>query len=84
MHRDAVASGDRVLIVDDVLATGGTAQGAARLVRDRGRVWGSVSSSSLISYAAGRSFNRSGVRPLLSLHVSSLVLKLSCSGTTPL
>ena len=36
MHRDAVAPGDRVLIVDDVLATGGTAQGAARLVRGQG------------------------------------------------
>src|SRR5438093_11183334 len=32
IHKDAVRPGERVLIVDDVLATGGTARATARLV----------------------------------------------------
>lgn len=38
MHRDAVSTGQKVLIVDDLLATGGTALTTARLVEKLGGV----------------------------------------------
>lgn len=36
MHRDAVAAGEKILLVDDLIATGGTAEGAVDLVRQMG------------------------------------------------
>lgn len=36
MHVDALAPGDRVVVVDDLLATGGTAEATLELVRRRG------------------------------------------------
>ena len=36
MHEDAIEPGDRVLIVDDLIATGGTAAASAKLVEQRG------------------------------------------------
>jgi adenine phosphoribosyltransferase len=36
MHGDAIVPGKRYLIVDDVIATGGTAEAVARLVREQG------------------------------------------------
>jgi len=38
LHIDAVTAGERVLLVDDLIATGGTAEAAARLLRLAGGV----------------------------------------------
>ena len=36
MHVDAIGDGDKVLIVDDILATGGTMEAIARIIEDSG------------------------------------------------
>jgi adenine phosphoribosyltransferase len=36
MHEDAVTKGERVVLVDDLIATGGTAEGAVKLLRQLG------------------------------------------------
>ena len=36
MHEDAVAPRERVILVDDLIATGGTAEGAVKLLRQMG------------------------------------------------
>jgi adenine phosphoribosyltransferase len=36
MHTDAVNAGDKILLIDDLIATGGTAQASCQLVEDLG------------------------------------------------
>jgi adenine phosphoribosyltransferase len=36
MHEDAVTKGDKVILVDDLIATGGTAEGAVKLLKQQG------------------------------------------------
>ena len=54
VHGDAVRPGERVLIVDDVVATGGTAAAAARLVQKLGGEVVGLSFVIELAFLAGR------------------------------
>ncbi len=54
VHADAIPAGSRVLVVDDVLATGGTAVAAAELVRQLGGELVGVSVLMELGYLPGR------------------------------
>ena len=55
IHRDAIAPGERVLIVDDVLATGGTAAATVRLVERLGGVVAGLAFVIELEFLGGRS-----------------------------
>jgi adenine phosphoribosyltransferase len=54
IHEDAIASGERVLLVDDVLATGGTVAATDRLVRHCGGVTHGVAVLLELTFLPGR------------------------------
>lgn len=54
IHADAVAPGEQVLIADDVLATGGTAAAAVRLLERAGAVVGGLAFVIELAFLGGR------------------------------
>ena len=51
MHKDAINSGDNVLLIDDLIATGGTADAAAKLVEmSNGKVSGFIFVINLLNF----------------------------------
>ena len=54
VHQDAFSPGERVLVIDDVLATGGTAQATASLVRRAGAEIVGIAVIMELSFLGGR------------------------------
>ena len=54
MHRDAIAEGERVLMIDDVLATGGTVAATAQLIERCGGTVTGVAVLMELSFLSGR------------------------------
>jgi adenine phosphoribosyltransferase len=67
MHKDALGKGDKVLVVDDLLATGGTAEATVRMVRSTGAEVVGVSFVIELKFLDGRS-------KLKGLEVKSLIV----------
>jgi adenine phosphoribosyltransferase len=65
MHIDAIVKGDQVLIVDDLLATGGTAAAVVKLVEQLGGNVVGLAFVVELSFLAGR--GRLGRYPLTAL-----------------
>lgn len=66
MHKDAVGEGHRVLIIDDLLATGGTARAVVDLVEGVGGVVAGVHFVVELDFLNGREkFNGHNVRSLI-------------------
>lgn len=65
MHADAIAPGQRVLVIDDVLATGGTVEACCRMIEQAGGIIAGCAFLVELRSLGGR--NRLQGYPLLSL-----------------
>jgi adenine phosphoribosyltransferase len=70
IHRDAIPEGSKVLLVDDILATGGTIDAAIELIKELGAVVSDVAFVSAIDELNGYlSFRKN--HPSIKLHILS-------------
>ena len=67
VHRDAVSAGDRVVVIDDVLATGGTAAATVRLMQRIGADVGALAFLVELQALGGR-------RALTGLRIESMLV----------
>src|ERR1700755_3228122 len=65
MHKDAVGEGHKILIVDDLLATGGTAKAVVDLVEQQKGIVAGVAFAVELTFLNGR--QKFGDRPVFSL-----------------
>lgn len=66
VHRDAIVPGSRCLVVDDVIATGGTAEATGKLIEEHGASVAAFAFVIELSFLAGRD-------RLASFNVESLI-----------
>jgi adenine phosphoribosyltransferase len=65
MHEDSISKGERILLVDDLIATGGTAAAAAELIESMGGILEEIAFVIELSDLNGR--QKLGKRPIFSL-----------------
>ena len=70
IHQDAVKSGEKVMLIDDVLATGGTLGAAAKLI---GRCGGVVESVAVLMEIEGLGGHENFARQFPSLQIQTLL-----------
>ena len=59
VHKDSISSGEKILIIDDLIATGGTAEAGAKLVEmSKGKVAGFIFIINLFDLGGNKKLER--------------------------
>ncbi|MFF9571170.1 adenine phosphoribosyltransferase [Streptomyces sp. NPDC014685] len=62
IHAEDLSAGDRIMVIDDILATGGTAEASLELIRRAGAEVAGVAVLMELGFLAGRTRLRQGLR----------------------